>query len=137
MSRRPKDFDLDLRERFQALRRAEGGSAPAFDPARRPAKESATARRHGSRLRGRLAWGTVTLLAIAVVTTLALWKRTPEGPTVEEAIALSRELQAWTAPTDALLLTSDLSIPGGTGNPPSTSPVRSDGTATQPSNRPE
>jgi hypothetical protein len=137
MNRRPKDSDEQLRERFQALRSAEAGTAPPFNPEQRPGLEVFQPRRSGLRFGGRLAWGTMALVGIALFSTLAMWIRRPAGPSVEEAIAMAKELQAWTAPTDALLLTSDLSLPGSSGSSPSTSPAGSDVPATQPTDRPE
>jgi len=97
MSGYPEDRDRDLRESFQALRRAEAGQAPRFDPGRRPAKPSRT------QVPIRLAWSAAAVLVVGGALGIALQARRPSASSIERAIAQARELQAWSASTDALL----------------------------------
>ena len=136
MKDRMKDTDSRLREKFQALRRAEAPGAPSFGATRASAMER-DARLPGRLLLGRPAWAALGALIFVVGAAAALYFRRPAAPSVEEAIAQARELQAWTAPTDSLLILTDL----GNSNlnsvaPPDSSPSSGE-TATQPTQSPD
>jgi hypothetical protein len=137
MTRRPKDFDPDLRGRFQALRQAEAAGAPDFDALRASAKAHRMPARLGLPLHWKLAWAAFGVFSVAFILVAVLWIHKPTVPSIEEAIAQARELQAWSAPTDSFLTLSDLGSSRAETIAPSTSPVPPDAPATQPTDRPE
>ncbi len=115
------DPDRDLHDRFQALRRADAASAPPFSTATRPATHSLASRWSALSPRARLGTATVGLATLAAIVSIVIATRPPGRPTIEKAIAQAREMGAWTAPTDALLVTTDLKIPDSISTPPSES----------------
>ncbi|PYQ09362.1 MAG: hypothetical protein DMH00_13130 [Acidobacteria bacterium] len=94
------DPEQDLRARFKALRLSDTALAGSFETSWRAARLRLDARRPAGLLRRR------TFLAAAGVTAVVA------AAAIEEAIAQARELQNWSAPTDSLLTTTDLSISG-------------------------
>ena len=105
------DPEQDLRARFKALRLSDTALAGSFETSWRAARLRLDARRPAGLLRRRtfLAAAGVTAVVAAAALVLTL---DPPRPSIEEAIAQARELQNWSAPTDSLLTTTDLSISG-------------------------
>ena len=99
MSLNHDDRDRDLREPFQALRRAEATQTPPFDPARRAARPHPAP----TSIPARLAWSTAFLLMLGAVIVFSVRHRRPSESSIDQAIAQARELRAWSASTDALL----------------------------------
>ena len=124
MSLNHDDRDRDLREPFQALRRAEATNAPPFDPRR-------AARTHPAptRTATRLAWSTALLLMLGAVIVFSVRNHRPSASSIDKAIAQARELRAWSASTDALLPQEGLDA--------SRIENSDDGPATQPTQRPD
>jgi hypothetical protein len=134
MNRDPQNHDRTLREQFQALRRVEASRAPAYE-AVQAAKTKHGLRPQGRRtMAARLAWSMLGLLVC--VSSVALWNHRSSQRSVEKAIAQARELQAWSAPTDALL-PSDPGIPGAGAKPGGNAPESEEPTTNQPDNRPD
>lgn len=103
--------DREIAERFAALRATDARLAPRFDALRRRPPAPA-----------RTPWPAAAALAAAVIVTAVVIVRAPlqRLPSLDDAIAQSKALTSWTAPTDALLTVSDLSIPSSV---PSLTPV--------------
>jgi hypothetical protein len=135
MKPNPPDPDRMLRDQFQALRRAEASRSPAYEVVR-AATSVPGSRSDGRWMFGRrLAWS--ALVVLGLVSTVALWTHRSTQRRVDKAIAQARELQAWSAPTDPFLSTTDLGDPGESGASGSGSPAVSEAPATQPTNRPD
>ncbi|HEV8356582.1 MAG TPA: hypothetical protein VGQ17_07405 [Gemmatimonadales bacterium] len=102
----PLDDDRDLRDLFQAARRAEGEAAPPF--ARVLAGRSVSTPR-----RRWLKWTLAATAALAGIVLIAKVVRPPSGPA--QALEIARELSSWRSPTEFLLR-----VPGAEllGNPP-------------------
>jgi hypothetical protein len=96
------EHDLELRERFEALRTSDAEAAPTF-----------ASMRHRRPAPRRIAWVPAVVLTAASIATIALLARAPGARSVsmDEAMADAKEIASWTAPTDPLLIVSDLSIP--------------------------
>jgi hypothetical protein len=122
----------DLRERFQAMKRADAGRAPAFQTLMARARSQATApaspiRRLPTPVLKRLAWGGAGALAAAAVVALVVVPRTRasnQDAAFEQAVrtfSASPAMGAWRSPTDGLL-----DVPGSRliTTTPSVQPVR-------------
>ena len=120
----------DLRERFQAMKRADAGRVPAFqalmDRARAPSNAPAPpVRRLSTPFRTRLAWAAG--LAAAAVVALVVVPRarsSNEDAAFEQAVrtfSASPAMGAWRSPTDGLL-----DVPGNRliSTTPSVQPVQ-------------
>jgi len=91
--------DRDLRENFDALRREDAGSSPAFDP-----MWDRAARRHASRRFTAASRQALWAAAGAVFLAAILYRAaSPPPETVSEDVA--RAFAEWKAPTDFLLRT--------------------------------
>ena len=97
--------DLDLRERFAALRAGDAANAPSLASLLR-------ARTDGPGV-SRARWIPVAaLVSAAALTTVALLGPAVRyEPSPDDAIAQAQELGSWTAPTDEWLTLSGLEIP--------------------------
>jgi hypothetical protein len=111
MSNLPIDPDHDLGDQFQALRRSEAANAPPFGSAMHPSQHREKSPRKPRSFRLRLAAATAGLMGVVALTSIWIATRESRKPSLEEAIAQAREMSAWSAPTDALLVTTDLKIP--------------------------
>ena len=115
MTRRPGDRDDDrvLRDLFAALRQEDRRALPGFDrllaEARKNSRRSAGAQRGGRWLW--VAAGAFAAVVVAVVLTQVLASRTPRPESLEATLALARAMDAWEAPTDAVLEIALLKIP--------------------------
>jgi hypothetical protein len=125
----------DLRERFQAMKRADAGRAPAFQTLMARARSQSTAppaaassvRRLSPPVLKRLAWGGAGALAAAAVVALVVVPRTRasnQDAAFEQAVrtfSASPAMGAWRSPTDGLL-----DVPGSSliSTTPSVQPVR-------------
>jgi hypothetical protein len=127
MSNLPIDPDHDLRNRFQALRRFEAASAPPLDSAMRPSLRREKSPRKTPSFRARLAAATAGLVTVVALTSMFIATRESRRPSLEEAIAQAREMSAWSAPTDALLVTTDLKIPDSNSKIPAGSATSGEG----------
>ena len=127
MSNLPIDPDQDLRDRFQALRRSEAASAPSLDSAMRPSHRREKFHRKPRSFRLRLAAATAGLVSMVALTSIWIATRESRKPSLEEAIAQAREMSAWSAPTDALLVTTDLKIPDSNPKTPAGSATSGEG----------
>jgi hypothetical protein len=101
----PTRGDLDLRERFAALRDADAAGAPPLSRVMRGGASRPAARRPG--------WAPVAALATAAALTAIAIVRTSRAPepSLDEAIVLAQAMSSWTAPTDEWLVLSGLEIP--------------------------
>jgi hypothetical protein len=127
MSNSSIDPDRDLRDRFQALRRSEAASAPAFGSAMLPSHRREKSPRKPGSFRARLAVATAGLATLVAITAILIAKRESRIPSLEKAIAQAREMSAWSAPTDALLVTTDLKIPDSIPKTPAGSVTSGEG----------
>ena len=122
----------DLRERYQAMKRADAGRAPAFQALMARAREQSNApassvRRLPTPVLKRLAWGGAAALAAAAVIALVVVPRTRasnDDAAFEQAVrtfSASPAMGAWRSPTDGLL-----DVPGNRliSTTPSVQPVQ-------------
>lgn len=117
MSHLPIDPDRDLRDRFQALRRSETASAPPFGSTMRSSRRGKMSPGRPVSFRARLAMLAAGMAALAGIASIMITTREAGKLSLERAIAQAREMGAWSAPTDALLVTTDLRIPDSIPKP--------------------
>jgi hypothetical protein len=122
------DIPDDLRERFQAMKRADAGRAPAFEAvmARARAQAASPAPRDASPFLRRMAWvgGLAAAAAIVALAVVPQTRSTSEDAAFEQAVrtfSASPAMGAWRSPTDGLL-----DVPGSRliSTTPSVQPVR-------------
>ena len=98
--------DRDLASAFETLRREDRGGAPGFSTMWNEARSRAARR---APRRWIPAASLAGVAAAAALAALLLWPGAPSG-SIDEAIVVAEQLDAWEAPSDAFLVTYDADL---------------------------